>query len=340
MTRHRGGFTLVELLVVIGIIAILIGILIPVVSRVRANAYVADSKNWISQLSGAVERYHTDFHAYPGPIPYNQIANSSTPPFMVIGGTNKNLSPATVTGYDTTSWTANKVTMAENLVLALLGGLVNDGTNFLYNPSQVGLGPSNLNPANPKRYPPYLDATNLSWHDTAAGKSGQFTDDAGTADDTIIPEFVDRFPNPMPILYLRSKLGVDPIITGLNATNNSVISNDPTMSATPPRAGAYDLSQIIGYTGSSIGVGKEVKSSEYKGTLTYPKHGLSTVDPTRSMDKSNANYQYPYDAFPYFQSPTTANVPRQKDGYILISPGRDRTYGTNDDICSFGDVNP
>ena len=32
--------------------------------------------------------------------------------------------------------------------------------------------------------------------------------------------------------------------------------------------------------------------------------------------------------------------PRQKDSYILISPGADRVYGTADDITNFGDVLP
>ena len=58
------------------------------------------------------------------------------------------------------------------------------------------------------------------------------------------------------------------------------------------------------------------------------------------MTKGATGYQYPYDAFAYFTNPAVANSPRSKDGYILISAGPDRIYGTNDDICSFGAVVP
>src|SRR5580704_241934 len=65
---RQQGFTLVELLVVIGIIVILIAILLPVVSKVRTEAYSANTLNTIQQLSSACERYYQDFGAYPGPI--------------------------------------------------------------------------------------------------------------------------------------------------------------------------------------------------------------------------------------------------------------------------------
>jgi hypothetical protein len=39
-------------------------------------------------------------------------------------------------------------------------------------------------------------------------------------------------------------------------------------------------------------------------------------------------------------SENATGSPRGKDGFILISAGKDRTYGTEDDITSFGSVEP
>jgi hypothetical protein len=52
----------------------------------------------------------------------------------------------------------------------------------------------------------------------------------------------------------------------------------------------------------------------------------------------------PADAYPYLLNPQLSTpavpIPRAKDGYILISAGPDRIYGTPDDITSFGKVVP
>ena len=56
-TCARCGFTLVELLIVITIIAILVAILLPAVQRVRASARSAQSKNNLAQMGKAMKHY-------------------------------------------------------------------------------------------------------------------------------------------------------------------------------------------------------------------------------------------------------------------------------------------
>jgi prepilin-type N-terminal cleavage/methylation domain-containing protein len=393
--RSASGFTLVELLVVIGIIVVLITILLPVVHKIRIAAQVADTKSFVSELTSAIERYQQDFKAYPGPLKNDEMDLGDTSITYLPTGFASFGYPITLpTGYDCSTQTpaqlAKNFTMSENLVLGLLGGLHIDTTSTSgneildYDPSAVGGGPTGLSTfasANNSRHAPYLDSKQLSWTTGANGKTGHFHDAGGDANDSVIPCFLDRFTDPMPILYMRAKVGANPAAGAVSSATpygpvyNPIVTDDfsevsaPT-TTTPPlayavRAGQYDISQIIGYTGAftgsgwpnltrdtaipptgtSIGIGKSPNLSKYTvapsgGNIYHGLQMLSAWSPASQYPPTTPSMsnQYPYDAYPYLVG--SSGQVRQKDGYILISAGADRTYGTEDDICNFGDVNP
>jgi type II secretory pathway pseudopilin PulG len=351
--RRPAAFTIVELLVVMGIIVVLIGILVPVVGKVRTAAYATKTQQTLSRLQMAIDTYYNDFKAYPGPFSNEQVSRSTTntlQPNLRIGGAPKYLTQST-----TTPGTLNlaQITGSENLLLGLCGGVsyVRSGTNagdFYFDIDRVGKGAKNLSTLEGKQdfgkqYPVYFDLKPGDITVNATDKTGSYIDSGGAAADTIIPEFLDGFPNGMPILYIRAYVGAQ-----------GVAFDSKTPPAAPlPRQ--YDLQQVYGYTNSTIGVGRPTSlRSKYTtaADFTANPHGLHTVVATTSLENpppSGFTYVYPYDLFAYLRDPaaqydptpatgTASGAPKRKDAYILISPGIDRTYGTEDDITNFGSV--
>jgi hypothetical protein len=259
-----------------------------------------------------------------------------------------------------------------------MGGLrrVQGGSGYVtvFDPAFVGRGPTSLNEAQPKSGDPLVSGVPLS--------EGRFSDAVATARDSVIPEILDRFASPMPILYLRAKRGAgNAVISNPTPNNNTIVTYGmfrPQNVAI--RVGTFHLEHIIGYTGAfmdnsdqpstswpppagakSIGEGKQLSRVNTSGsprTLTSlngpPFHGLGKtgIDPNATINPNDPEpsrkYYYPYDPYAYFVNPTmpqpTPSNPnviptaRNKDSYILISAGKDRVYGTDDDITNFGSV--
>src|SRR5437762_1370480 len=118
--RPSAAFTLIELLVVIAIIAILIGLLLPAVQKVREAAAVASCKNNLKQLALAALNYHDAY----GNFPAGSVCKQGTGAFA-----------KSVSYYDT--WG-----------ISLLPFVEQDNVYKLWDPNMPNIAPDNVAGAN------------------------------------------------------------------------------------------------------------------------------------------------------------------------------------------------
>jgi len=354
------GFTLVELLVVIGIIGVLIGLLVTVIPKIRKSAYGASTSAQLSAISNAIQQYYGDFKAYPGPLSNNQLGTAYAPggqPNVYAYGY-----PLTgINGITISSGAQQHITGAQNLVLGLEGGLeIQTNTNgapsaFVYNPLDLfpdgknpgPVGASNLNINNPRRQQSYIQIRqgdlSLPMMSYNGGNGASFADAAGRSPtDAPISVFLDKYPDPMPILYIRTNSGGTAIVGVRNTDGNGGNLVD-SQSPGPIEVPQYDLCQVLDYTKSTIGVIAN-SSKNYHGlqglgnaNLTdtivsgYNNAGQNALaylrDPNYRVDPNN-----PANSYDPLASNTHSGVAREKNGFILITAGPDRLYGTTDDI--------
>jgi prepilin-type N-terminal cleavage/methylation domain-containing protein len=306
----RRGFTLIELLVVIGIMLLLMAILLPVVSQVRIRAYDTSTQSEMSRIMAACQMYYHDFNAYPGPIANAYLSGGAKP------GADPSAAKLASPGGGPV------ITSSENLVLGLFGLL----TPCKPPPAPVAPPTFTQMPFAPPLVPPTHDVLSLnplhpaSYHymdyvaeELSPGPASSIEYLAGqTLTDTLVPEFVDHFPEKMPILYLRANTG-----------NQGIASADDKTQ--------YNWTEVAPY-GSWVHMADP--SANYWAQFTQAS--IQTLYSNSQSTLLGDDVASPYQDFVgttgnYFLNPNIAGTARGKDGFILIGAGIDHVYGTTDD---------
>lgn len=322
-SARRPGFTLVELLVVIAIIALLIGILVPSVSQVQKQAKVTASKTLLATLGKGAEMFQGEIGDYPRSAGSNPFETSAD---VYLSG-------------------------AQWLVLQLAGadlkGFVKKNADEYYDHDNSGAIDErdwrdwyDLEPSEEfRRFGPYIPTdgevfkTPQQLEDQLAAELtpslSQGGDGAGTSEfsNYHLPFATDKFGYPV-LYYEASPRAKHPFTDGFGAT--AVVR------------GRYSHTDNMQFTGSDqgpragddLGIDLGAGSDHPMGVL-----GWDATNPTDRPEPEGSFAEVVYDAGIFDQRADSSDKgrvwPRRADTFILITPGPDARYGTDDDITNF-----
>ena len=291
----RRGFTLVELLVVIGIIALLVGLLLPALAAVREKGKITQTRSLMKNLGDAVDSFVLTHNRQPGALSERQLASDSNN-YLRLSGT-------------------------ENALLELMGGLTPHGSDRfdlaglkIYR-DDIGMGPT----INGAKYDSYFKPNPRDLY-YVKGQLGQ-TDVENNLplDDGVValPDLIDSFGAPI-IFWANSgskakglrEIGGRPAVVAFNVQSGNT-----------SQAAPYYYSSFQSYVNSDelyVGSGGGAPLDQH--ARSYLAEAGSSIGGGTALQLAQAIAAHP----------TLDSVPR--GGYIMMSAGKDLTYFSKEQV--------
>ncbi|MCI0362253.1 MAG: prepilin-type N-terminal cleavage/methylation domain-containing protein [Phycisphaerales bacterium] len=303
---RRAGFSLTELLVVIGIIVLLMGLLLVALGHVRKRAQRTQTEAVMNQFVNACAAFQTEHGFYPGVIPDHVIADNPGASGLPQISTTENALLHLIGGYRVLSPADDAAipTAAENDYDQFRDAAQTAGSwvelVFGAGPTQWKLG-VNLNKLgegpviNGKPYAPYFTP---GPKDVIISKYPHSSIDPTNQ----LPDLVDGWGQP--IIYCRQSRERGPLLEDTTV--------DGLLPQFVPKGAALYL--------NALSLGEVGHNQVY--ALDNPQGGILTVG---SPDIQNATFAMIL-AHPAFYKSTTPLYGTAQGAFVLISPGPDGIY--------------
>jgi type II secretory pathway pseudopilin PulG len=336
--RCRPAFSIVELMIVVLVIALLAGILTPVLSKAYKTSLASADAALIAQISMGLEMYNQAFYVYPSsawsnpagtafdwwpPPPVGTSDVTADPKVMALTGAGKLL--AALSGFNTVGVAGTPVGCGDVLVAnwrSPCGQLTSRG---ILVPDAPG--------STTEKQPPYGP-----YYSPSEKQQGKVSVRGGVnpvQQDVFASRFARVVPNGVtlpadlggaPILYYRANQApIDTDNPGNGAIDSwDIFSLEDNYLITNPAAALPAAADRWKHPLYAPSDGKTIKGTDYD-PVSFAAPATRFFGLTRPFTKDAASAAF-------YPVPT---VPYNATTYVLISPGPDGVYFTADDITNF-----